>query len=121
MLVERPKAFIPTEDQGYLIVAIQTPDGTGREATAKVSQQVSDLALKLEGVSDVVLLEASTSELHQPDQLGHGVRNPQGMVGAQGAGACARRRWPRKLQAAISRERSAAPWRWCSSRRRSAA
>ena len=31
MLVERPKAFIPTEDQGYLIVAIQTPDGTGRE------------------------------------------------------------------------------------------
>ena len=25
---ERPKAFIPTEDQGYLIVAMQTPDGT---------------------------------------------------------------------------------------------
>ncbi len=29
-----PRAFIPTEDQGYLIVAMQTPDGTGREATA---------------------------------------------------------------------------------------
>ena len=37
MLVERPKAFIPVEDQGYLITAIQTPDGTGREATSKVA------------------------------------------------------------------------------------
>ena len=35
MLLERPKAFIPVEDQGYLIVAIQTPDGTGREATSQ--------------------------------------------------------------------------------------
>ncbi len=57
MLVERPKAFIPVEDQGYLITAIQTPDGTGREATGKVSAAISDIALGLEGVSDVVLLE----------------------------------------------------------------
>ena len=35
MLVERPKAFIPTEDQGYLIASIQTPDGTGKEATSR--------------------------------------------------------------------------------------
>ena len=34
MLVERPKAFIPTEDQGYLIAVIQTPDGTSGEKTA---------------------------------------------------------------------------------------
>ena len=32
MIVERPKAFIPTEDQGYLIVVVQTPDGTSRRA-----------------------------------------------------------------------------------------
>ena len=57
MLVERPKAFIPTEDQGYLIVAIQTPDGTGREATSQVASSVSKIALELEAVSDVVLLE----------------------------------------------------------------
>ncbi len=57
MLVERPKAFIPVEDQGYLIAAIQTPDGTGREATGKVSAAISEIALGLEGVSDVVLLE----------------------------------------------------------------
>src|SRR4029077_14395893 len=59
MLIERPKAFIPIEDQGYLIAAIQTPDGTGREATAAVAASVSKIALELEGkgVSDVVLLE----------------------------------------------------------------
>ena len=57
MLIERPKAFIPVEDQGYLITAIQTPDGTGREATSKVAAAISKIALGLEGVSDVVLLE----------------------------------------------------------------
>jgi hydrophobe/amphiphile efflux-1 (HAE1) family protein len=57
MLVERPKAFIPVEDQGYLITAIQTPDGTGRQETSKVAAAVSKIALGLEGVSDVVLLE----------------------------------------------------------------
>src|SRR5262249_20797606 len=57
MLLERPKAFIPVEDQGYLICAIQTPDGTGREATSKVATSISDIAMGIEGVSDVVLLE----------------------------------------------------------------
>ncbi len=57
MLLERPKAFIPVEDQGYLITAIQTPDGTGFEATSKVSAAISKIALDSEGVADVVLLE----------------------------------------------------------------
>jgi hydrophobe/amphiphile efflux-1 (HAE1) family protein len=57
MVIERPKAFIPTEDQGYVIVAIQTPDGTGRGVTSQIAQQVSNLAMKTEGVSDVVLLD----------------------------------------------------------------
>ena len=57
MLLERPKAFIPVEDQGYLITAIQTPDGTGRQETASVSAAISEIALGLDGVSDVVLLE----------------------------------------------------------------
>ncbi len=57
MLIERPKAFIPVEDQGYLIVAMQTPDGTGREATARVGASITKIAQGIEGVSDVVLLE----------------------------------------------------------------
>ena len=57
MLVERPKAFIPTEDQGYLIVSLQTPDGTTREPTSRAAQRVSQIALELPGVADVVLLD----------------------------------------------------------------
>src|SRR5262249_52993604 len=57
MLVERPKSFIPVEDQGYLITAIQTPDGTGRQETSRVAAAISKIAMGLEGVADVVLLE----------------------------------------------------------------
>ncbi len=57
MLAGRPKAFIPTEDQGYLIIAVQTPDGTGRGLTSKIAQEVSKVALDAEGVSDTVLLD----------------------------------------------------------------
>ena len=57
MLIERPKAFIPTEDQGYLITAIQTPDGTGRQVTSRIAQDVSRIAMKMEGIGDVVLLD----------------------------------------------------------------
>src|SRR5947208_373234 len=69
MLIERPKAFIPTEDQGYLIAAIQTPDGTGREVTSRIAQDVSKIALGLEGVSDVVLLDGFNvlSATNQPN------------------------------------------------------
>ena len=57
MIFERPKAFIPTEDQGYLIVSMQTPDGTTREPTSRVARQVSDVALGMHGVNDVLLLD----------------------------------------------------------------
>ncbi len=51
MLMARPKSFIPTEDQGYLIVAIQAPDGTSLEATSRVVKRVEAIAMKLEGSS----------------------------------------------------------------------
>jgi len=57
MLFERPKAFIPTEDQGYLIATIQTPDGTGKEATAKIAKTVGKIAQEIEAVSSVLVLE----------------------------------------------------------------
>ena len=58
MIVERPKAFIPTEDQGYLIVVVQTPDGTSRETTAgssSASRQIARRAARAS--SDVVTLD----------------------------------------------------------------
>ncbi len=67
MLVERPKGFIPTEDQGYLIAAIQTPDGTGREVTSRVARDVSRIALgsdlRLMSLNDVSGIPARASNL----------------------------------------------------------
>ncbi len=57
LIFERPKAFIPTEDQGYLIVAVQTPDGTTREPTSRAARQVGQIANELHGVRDVLLLD----------------------------------------------------------------
>jgi hydrophobe/amphiphile efflux-1 (HAE1) family protein len=57
MLIERPKSFIPTEDQGYLIVTIQTPDGTSRDATSRVVKRVGEIGQKLAGVAHVVTLD----------------------------------------------------------------
>ncbi|SIO04652.1 hydrophobe/amphiphile efflux-1 (HAE1) family protein [Singulisphaera sp. GP187] len=57
MIYERPKAFIPTEDQGYLIVVVQTPDGTTREPTSRAAQRASQIAGELHGVRDVLILD----------------------------------------------------------------
>jgi HAE1 family hydrophobic/amphiphilic exporter-1 len=57
LIYERPKAFIPTEDQGYLIVVVQTPDGTTREPTSRVARRVGQIAGELHGVRDVLILD----------------------------------------------------------------
>jgi HAE1 family hydrophobic/amphiphilic exporter-1 len=36
-----PQGFVPTEDQGYLIVAIQAPSGASLEYTQKIGEQVT--------------------------------------------------------------------------------
>ncbi|AGA29864.1 efflux RND transporter permease subunit [Singulisphaera acidiphila] len=57
MLTTRPKAFIPTEDQGYLLVVVQTPDGTSGETTARVLKRVEAICREVEGVRDTVSIE----------------------------------------------------------------
>ncbi len=57
MLAARPKAFIPTEDQGYLIAIVQTPDGTSGEKTQQVLKRVEALCRGVEGVRHTVMLE----------------------------------------------------------------
>ncbi len=54
MLLDRPKAFIPSEDQGYFIVTVQLPDGTTQGPTETVMRQVASLAKELPGVHDVL-------------------------------------------------------------------
>jgi hydrophobe/amphiphile efflux-1 (HAE1) family protein len=57
MIANRPKAFIPTEDQGYVICVVQTPDGTSGEKTAAVIQRVEALCREQKGVKHTVALE----------------------------------------------------------------
>ncbi len=49
-----PVGFIPEQDQGYLITAIQLPDGASLERTDAVTQQVAKLALGAPGVTYAV-------------------------------------------------------------------
>jgi len=48
-----PTAFIPIEDQGYLMVNVQLPDGASLERTNRALQQVSTIAKGTPGVQDV--------------------------------------------------------------------
>ena len=69
MIVARPKAFIPTEDQGYFIVTVQAPDGTTQEPTNKIMDQVDALARKLPGVDSVLRFEGYNpiTQVNQPN------------------------------------------------------
>ena len=45
-----PSAFIPTEDKGFFVVAIQLPDGASRQRTDEVVEQVEGMLRKETGV-----------------------------------------------------------------------
>jgi hydrophobic/amphiphilic exporter-1 (mainly G- bacteria), HAE1 family len=51
-----PTAFLPNEDQGYLIVTAQLPDGASKERTDAVMQQISAIAKKAPGVDNVITI-----------------------------------------------------------------
>src|SRR5262249_12875987 len=53
-LLRLPTAFIPAEDQGYLMVAVQLPDGASLERTEKALARVRDAAHAIPGVEQVV-------------------------------------------------------------------
>src|SRR5579863_7278606 len=53
-LARVPTAFLPNEDQGYLIVSAQLPDGASKVRTDAVMQQISAIAQKTPGVESVI-------------------------------------------------------------------
>jgi HAE1 family hydrophobic/amphiphilic exporter-1 len=55
-LARVPTGFLPIEDQGYLIAAIQLPDGASLDRTEAVLKQVSDIAQKTPGVAQVTTI-----------------------------------------------------------------
>ena len=53
-LTRVPAGFIPIEDQGYLLVAAQLPDGASLERTQKAMDQIAKIARETPGVDQVV-------------------------------------------------------------------
>ncbi|HIJ40225.1 MAG TPA: multidrug efflux RND transporter permease subunit [Deltaproteobacteria bacterium] len=52
-----PTGFVPSEDQGYFMVMIQTPEGTALDRTGKVCAKVEEILLKeTPGISSVVMI-----------------------------------------------------------------
>src|SRR5690606_15799853 len=47
-----PTGFLPIEDQGYFIVAMQLPDAASQERTAEVVTEVNGILEKMDGVQD---------------------------------------------------------------------
>ena len=63
-----PTGFIPIEDQGYLLVAVQLPDGAALDRTQQVLDQVSEIAGKTPGVEQVISI-AGISALDSSSSL----------------------------------------------------
>src|SRR5277367_2212536 len=51
-----PTGFLPIEDQGYLLVAVQLPDGAALDRTQKVLDRVGDIVGKAPGVAQVITI-----------------------------------------------------------------
>ncbi|MBN9086263.1 MAG: efflux RND transporter permease subunit [Reyranella sp.] len=51
-----PSAFIPNEDQGYLMLAVQLPDGASLGRTSKSLDEAAAIARKVPGVRQVVAI-----------------------------------------------------------------
>ncbi len=52
-----PTGFIPTEDQGYMMLSVLLPDASSLERTDKVLQELSAKALKVPGVRDAIAID----------------------------------------------------------------
>ncbi|MGM4902650.1 efflux RND transporter permease subunit [Tardiphaga sp. 866_E4_N2_1] len=63
-----PTGFIPIEDQGYLLVAVQLPDGAALDRTQRVLDRVGELAAKTPAVEQVVTI-AGISALDSSSSL----------------------------------------------------
>ncbi|MCR9056194.1 MAG: efflux RND transporter permease subunit [Rhodobacteraceae bacterium] len=51
-----PQGFLPSEDQGYLMVDVQLPDGAALGRTEEVTKRVVELTQKTPGVENVVIV-----------------------------------------------------------------
>ncbi|GEP58208.1 efflux RND transporter permease subunit [Reyranella soli] len=66
-----PTAFIPNEDQGYMLVGLQLPDGASLERTNAAMEEVTKIAMATPGVDKVVAL-SGMSVLDSNSMLANG-------------------------------------------------
>jgi HAE1 family hydrophobic/amphiphilic exporter-1 len=55
-LARVPTGFLPIEDQGYILVSVQLPDGASLERTQQAMRQVTDIARKDPSVENVIAI-----------------------------------------------------------------
>ena len=55
-LTRVPTGFLPIEDQGYLMVSAQLPDGASLARTHKTMAKISEVALKIPGVEQAITI-----------------------------------------------------------------
>jgi hydrophobic/amphiphilic exporter-1 (mainly G- bacteria), HAE1 family len=51
-----PTGFIPTEDQGYLMLSVQLPDGASLQRTEQVMDEVTRIGLAIPGMKSAITL-----------------------------------------------------------------
>ncbi|WP_421944041.1 efflux RND transporter permease subunit [Pedobacter sp.] len=56
MVKTTPAGFIPTEDQGFIAIAVNTPSGTSLEGTQKVMTEAENVLSKLDASRDVTAI-----------------------------------------------------------------
>ena len=109
-----PTAFIPIEDQGYVLVAVQLPDGAAVGRTQQVMDQVTKIALarSRRGSGDRDQRHLGAGQQRHAGECRRRLRDPEGLEPAQ---AGQRRRSALAVRA-ICRARWTScrmRWRWC--------
>lgn len=56
LLSQIPTGFIPTEDQGYLIMSVNLPDGSSLGRTENLLKNISDQLSKVDGIENVIAI-----------------------------------------------------------------
>ncbi len=52
----KPRGFIPQQDMGYLLIAVQLPDSASLERTDRVMHQIEQIGLEIPGVKHVAAI-----------------------------------------------------------------
>jgi len=58
-LARTPTGFLPTEDQGYIMVAVQLPDGAAVGRSQAAMQSLADAIRRVRGVAEVIVIGGS--------------------------------------------------------------